>query len=178
MFQVFAVAALSSSMPRLHRRGGGFFNSPTDYELTGTNSFQNNFCTADCVQFEVENGVFSGRSTTNFAEIYAFGNAPGLDGEMFGHLGKVSFNPQTDILSGVFGGKEQMVAFVGGKWFPYYWYTVKGTFSENLGTGAGSVNLTSETYIGTSPVPEPETFTMLVTGICSIAGLAVRKLRR
>jgi PEP-CTERM motif len=92
--------------------------------------------------------------------------------------GKVSFNAQTDTLSGVFGGKEQMEAFVAGKWWPEYWYTVQGNFSVNLGTGAGSLNLTRETYIGTSPVPEPETLTTLGTGLCAIAGVALRKLKK
>jgi PEP-CTERM motif len=99
---------------------------------------------------------------------------------MFGHLFRVSFNSQTDILSGVFAGKEQMVAFVGGKWAPVYWYQVQGMFSENLGSGVGSLNLTSEKFIGSSPtaVPEPETLTMLGTGLCAIAGVVMRKLRR
>ena len=153
------------------------FNSPNSYYISGSGGGGSADCTANCLDFEVENGIYTGRSTTNFAEVYGFSNAAGAAGEMFGHLGKVSFNPQTDILSGVFGGKEQMVAFVSGKWWPEYWYTVQGTFSENLGTGAGSVNLTSEKFIGLSPVPEPETLFMLATGLCSIAGLAVRKMR-
>jgi PEP-CTERM motif len=147
----------------------GFFNSPTSYYLDGTNTFQNNWCTADCTLFEVEKGVFTGRSTTNFAYVYGFANA----GSMFGHLGRVSFNSQTDVLSGVFGGKEA----VRGANNVYSWYTVKGAFSENLVTGNGTVNLTSETYIGTTSVPEPETLTTLGTGLCAIAGVALRKLR-
>lgn len=105
----------------------------------------------------------------NFAEVWA-GEAG-----IFGPMGKVTFNPQTDILSGVFWGKEDV--FPAGTQFPPSWYTVKGTFSENLGTGAGSLNLTSETFIGTTAVPEPETLTTLGTGLCAIAGIALRKLR-
>jgi hypothetical protein len=77
----------------------------------------------------------------------------------------------------VFGGKEQMAAFVSGKWWPESWYSVHGTFSENLATGNSTVNLTSETYIGTSPVPEPGMLITLGTGLCAIAGVALRRLR-
>lgn len=155
-----------------------FFNSPTDYDIGGSNSSQNNFCTSDCVEFQVQNGAFTGRSTINFAGISGFTNSSGAAGAMFGHFGKVSFNPQTDILSGVFGGKEQMEALVAGKWWPIYWYTVQGTFSENLGTGAGSVTLNHETFIGTTAVPEPSTMFTMGTGLCALAGVVRRKARK
>ena len=157
---------------------GGFFNSQTDYELGGSNSFQNHFCTSNCGEFQVQNGVYTGRSTIDFASISGFTNSSGAAGEMFGHLGRVSFNSQTDTLNGFFGGKEQMIAFVGGKWYPIYWYTVQGTFTENLATGVGSVNLNHEQFIGTTAVPEPGTLLTLGTGLCAIAGVVMRKLRR
>jgi hypothetical protein len=152
---------------------GGFFNSPTDYDLSGATS---NACSNNCLGFEVENGVFTGRSTTNFAAAI-FSNASGDAGEMFGHLGRVSFDAQTDVLSGIFGGKEQMIAFVNGKWAPVYWYTVQGAFSVNLGTGTGSLNLTKENFIGTADTPEPQTLLTLGTGLCAMAGVVRRKLR-
>ncbi|MGB0011988.1 MAG: PEP-CTERM sorting domain-containing protein [Candidatus Sulfotelmatobacter sp.] len=155
--------------------GGVIFYSPTSYVGGGSNMYLNNGCLQTCTEFEVQNGVFTGRSTINFAQVaYVIGTDVG--GELFGHLGKVSFNAQTDTLSAVFGGKEQMETLVAGKWYPESWYTVQGTFTDNLSTGAGSVNLTSETYIGTSPVPEPETLIMLGTGLCAIAGVLKRKL--
>ena len=97
---------------------------------------------------------------------------------MFGHLGKVSF--VDDELTAIFTGKEGIVS--NGVWS---WYTVEGTFSDYMPgllkypslVGTGGIVLNRETYIGTSPVPEPETLVTLVTGICSIAGLVVRKMR-
>jgi PEP-CTERM motif len=145
----------------------GSMTSPTSYYLTGTNAALNNGCASTCTEFEVQDGVFTGRSTINFAGV-SFNSGTGLGGGLFGHLGKVSFNPQTDILSGVFGGKEQMETFVNGNWWPESWYTVRGTFSENLATGVGSINLKGENFIGTTAVPEPETWAMLATGIAAI----------
>lgn len=148
----------------------GFFTSPTVYELSGTNVSEETFrCIGVCLYFEVEDGVTSGRSTTNYAELFNFAG----EGSLFGHLGKVTLNTASDNLTAVFYGKENLLS-ASNIWA---WYTVKGTFSDNLATGNGNVNLTSTTYIGTSPVPEPETLVTLVTGICSIAGLVVRKMR-
>jgi hypothetical protein len=153
---------------------GTFFNFPNTY-LGSSNIGA--FCPANCMLMDVQVMPDGSFGTQNFAEVYGFGNAPGLDGLMFGHLGKVSLNAQTDVLSGIFGGKEQMVAFVNGKWFPYDWYTVKGTFTENLGTGAGTLTLNSEKFIGTTAVPEPGTLLTLGTGLCAMAGVVRRKLR-
>ena len=74
---------------------------------------------------------------------------------------------------------ERRLAFGG----VHCWYTVKGTFSDYLPlfeisqSPGAERDLTSTTYIGTAPVPEPETFATLVTGICSMAGLALRNMR-
>ena len=146
----------------------GFFNSPTNYYLTGTDP-----CSATCAGFEVQNGVFTGRSTINFAAV-SFSNGSAVAGEMFGHLGRVSFNAQTDVLSGIFGGKEQMETLINGKWFPESWYVVRGTFSENLGTGSGSLNLNSSTYIGSTAVPEPSTWALILSGLAAI-GMVKRR---
>ena len=155
--------------------GGIIFYSPTSYVGGGSNMYLNNGCQQTCTEFEVQNGVYTGRSTINFAQVaYVIGTNVG--GGLFGHLGKVKFNSQTDTLSGVFVGKEQMETLIAGEWAPESWYTVEGTFADNLGTGAGSVNLTRETYIGTSPVPEPGTLLTLGTGLCAIAGTIRRKL--
>lgn len=155
--------------------GGIIFYSPNSYVGGGSNMYLNNGCAQTCTEFEVQKGVFTGRSTINFAQVaYAIGSTLGV--ELSGHLGRISFNAQTDTLSGFFGGKEQMETLVAGKWFPESWYVVNGTFTDNLGTGVGSMNLTSATYIGTSPVPEPGTLITLGTGLCAIAGIVRRKL--
>jgi PEP-CTERM motif len=142
---------------------GSFFTSPTDYLIGGGTP---NTC-SECLGFQVQDGVFTGSSTNNFAGV-TFTNGPEGAGAMFGHLGKVTFNPQTDVLSALFGGKEQMETMVAGKWWPIYWYSVTGKFSENLGTGVASLNLTHETFVGTTAVPEPSTWAMLATGIAAI----------
>jgi hypothetical protein len=174
LVSLFAIPALADSItpPVMSvafsgvTTAGSFFNSPTDYLIGGSNG-RNNGCATPCIEFQVQNGVFTGRSTINFASL-AFYNGADVGGGIFGHLGKVSFNPQTDVLSAVFGGKENMEPFIAGNWSHEYWYVVKGTFSENLGTGVGSLNLTSENYIGTTAVPEPETLASLLTGMVAI----------
>ena len=156
----------------------GTFTSPTIYVFSGTNTFERNWCSANCTDFEVQSGVVTGRSTFNYAEIYGFTDTTGASGGMFGHLGRVSFDAQTDMLSGVFTGKEQMAMLVGGKWSPEYWWTVQGTFSENIGSGIGSVSLSKETFIGLTPVPEPSQIVLLATGLFGIGiGVVRRKLR-
>ena len=160
---------------------GSFFNSPSDYKIGGANGSNTNFCTVDCVGFEVQSAPGCGPlgscgPSTNFASMNGFGGSPNLDGAMFGHLGRVSFNPQTDILTALFGGKEQMSARTPRGFFPVYWYTVQGVFTLNMATGVGSMNLTKETFIGTTAVPEPGTWLMMGTGLCAIAGLVRRKL--
>lgn len=154
----------------------GFFNSSTNYDLGVTNITQGtNVCGGICISLEMQDGVTTGSSFPNYGWIYNF--APGQS-VMFGHLGKVSF--VDDELTAIFTGKEGIVS--NGVWS---WYTVQGTFSDYMPAllkypslvGTGGIVLNRETYIGTSPVPEPETLVTLVTGICSIAGLVVRKMR-
>ena len=154
----------------------GFFNSSTNYDLGVTNIPQGTaICGGICISLEMQNGVTTGSSFPNYGWIYDFGPDGSI---MFGHLGKVSL--VDDELTAVFSGKEGIVS--GGV---RYWYTVQGTFSDYMPAllkypslvGTGGIVLNRETYIGTAPVPEPETLFTLVTGICSIAGLAVRNMR-
>jgi hypothetical protein len=154
----------------------GPFYSPTNYDLSGTNILHGTaICGGVCISFEVQDGVTTGVAFPNYGYVYNF--FPGQS-VMFGHLGKVSLNG--DELTAIFSGKEGIVS--NGVWS---WYTVQGTFSDNISgllkypstAGSGGIVLNRETYIGTAPVPEPETLATLVTGICSIAGLAVRKMR-
>jgi PEP-CTERM motif len=161
----------------------GYFNSPSSYDLIGSNITNSGVCAVSnpCLVFEVANGpgIRIGSIKDNSAQLWGFTSAT-EGGNMFGNLVKVSFNPQTDILSGVFKGREQLVAHLAGipdnKW-PNYWYHVEGTFTENLATGAGSLNLTSETFLKTTTVPEPGTLLTLGTGLCAMAGVVRRKLR-
>jgi hypothetical protein len=158
----------------------GFYHSSSDYDLIGSNIAANlptNCSTAICLVFEVANGSAPriGHIKDNTAQLWGFSSAT-EGGNMFGNLAKVSFNPQTDILSGVFKGREQL-GFVGGTPGTDYWWHVEGTFTENLATGVGSLNMTSETFLRSATVPEPQTFIELGTGLCALAGVARRKLR-
>ena len=142
------------------------FNYPNFY-LHSSNEGPN-FCPTNCVNMDVQlmpDGSFGKLSTAYVWDTAAI---------TFGSLGKVSLNQQTDMLSGIFWGKEDSATATSGP----SWYMVKGTFSENLRTGSGSLDLTSEKFIGTTAVPEPETLSMLGTGLCAIAGVVMRKLRR
>jgi hypothetical protein len=164
-----------TNLPMTGMMVSGFFNSPTDYDLDVTNIQGTAICSGICVSLEMEKGVTTGSSFPNYGWIYDFGPDGSI---MFGHLGKVSL--VDDELTAIFSGKEGIVS--GGVWS---WYTVEGTFSDYMPAllkypslvGTGGIVLNRETYIGTAPVPEPETLFTLLTGICSIAGLAVRKMR-
>jgi PEP-CTERM motif-containing protein len=143
----------------------GSFNSPTDYNLNGSAYSPGpiaDTCQVNCLTFQLVNS----EPRTNFVYISALSGGGLVDGNIF----KVSFNSQTDVLSGSFWGKELMLS----PSVQASWYEVKGSFSENLGSGVGSLNLTSENFIGSTAVPEPNTLLMLGSGL-GVLGIVRRK---
>jgi hypothetical protein len=164
-----SLPALADSIPTPPITSIGFsgaiattvFNFPNTY-LHIDNTFPGP-CSTNCVVANVQLMPDGSFGKQNSAVLWGGG------ANIFGGLGKVNLNSQTDILSGIFWGKEAIVA--PGPQFPEDWYTVKGTFSENLGSGVGSLNLTSENFIGTTPVPELNSWLMLASGLGGIFGL-------
>jgi PEP-CTERM motif-containing protein len=172
LVSLFAIPALADSIPvppitSVSFSGastGIFFNYPNTY--LGSSNLGDHSCSlTTCLLMQAQ--LMPDGSFGKDSGAHLWGGDTGI----FGSLGKITLNSQTDVLSGIFWGKEDI--FTSGA----AWYTVKGTFTENLGTGTGSLNLTSGTFIGATAVPEPSTILMLGTGLLAIAGSVRRKLR-